>query len=61
MMMDNEIDMVARGNTMEDLKAFAPAVEFALPGELTIRDDYDEAHGAKFVNNSPRLLNMPRW
>ena len=61
MMVDNEIDMVARGNTMQELKALAPAVEFALPRDLTIRDDYDDGTCSKFVNNSPRLPNMPRW
>ena len=41
MITDDGIDMVARGNAMEELKALASPVHLELQGELTIRDDYE--------------------
>ena len=68
MMVDNEIDMVARGNTMEELKALAPAVESALPGELTIRDDSDDGTWSKIrqqlskiTQHASVVIEQERW
>ena len=41
MITDDGMNMVARGNAMEELKALASPAHSELPGELTIRDDYD--------------------
>ena len=55
MITDDGIDVVARGNAMEELMALASPVLLELQGELTICDDYDGGVWSQFRQ---QLSNM---
>ena len=56
MITDDGIDLVARGNAMEELKALASPVHLELQGESTIRDDYDGGIMVHMVQISSAIL-----
>ena len=68
MITDDGIDMVARGNAMEELKALASPVHLVLQGELTICDDYDGGVWSQFrqqlstmAQHSKIVIEQERW
>ena len=65
---DDGIDMVARGNATEELKALASPVHLDLQRELTICDDYDGGIWSKFrqqlsnmAQHSMIVIEQERW
>ena len=68
MITNNGIDMVVRGNAMEELKALGSPVHLELQGELTIRDDYDGGLWSQFrqqfsnmAQHSAIVIQQERW
>ena len=68
MITDDGIDMVARGNAMEEPKALTSPVHLDLQGELTIRDDYDGGVPSQFrqqlsnmAQHSVIVIEQQRW
>ena len=68
MITDDGIDMVVRGNAMEELKALASPAHLELQGELTIPDDHDGGVLSQFrqrlsnmAQHSAMVIEQERW